>query len=137
MHHLEHRLHVLGTALFGATALACIFAMAVEAGLALAHRELSEAAMHVFLVGMTMVTAGLPALGASIYGIRMQGEFASLSERAHDTLHRLQVLRHTLDEDELAFDTLQRRITHLTALLTSDVSDWHRTYHARPLALPG
>lgn len=137
MHHLEHRLHVLGTALFGTTALACIFAMAVEAGLALTHRELSEAAMHVFLVGMTMITAGLPALGAAIYGIRMQGEFASLSERAHDTLHRLQVLRHTLAEDELTFDTLQRRIAHLTALLTSDLSDWHRTYHARPLALPG
>jgi hypothetical protein len=137
MHHLEHRLHLAGTALFAATALACIVAMAIEAGLALAHRELSEATMHVFLVGMTMITAGLPALGAAIYGIRMQGEFASLAERAHDTHDRLRVLRHTIDEDELAFDTLQRRIAHLTALLTSDLSDWHRTYHARPLALPG
>ena len=137
MHHLEHRLHIAGTALFATTALACIFAMAVEAGLALAHRELSESAMHVFLVGMTILTAGLPALGAAIYGIRMQGEFASLSERAHDTLHRLQVLRHTIADDDLTFDTLQRRIAHLTALLTSDLSDWHRTYHARPLALPG
>jgi len=137
MHRLEHRLHLAGTALFAATALACIFAMAVEAGLALAHRELSESAMHVFLVGMTMITAGLPAVGAAIYGIRMQGEFASVSERAHDTLERLHVLRHTIGDDELAFDTLQRRIAHLTALLTSDLSDWHRTYHARPLALPG
>lgn len=137
MHRLEHRLHLAGTALFATTALACIFAMAVEAGLALAHRELSEGAMHVFLVGMTIVTAGLPALGAAIYGIRMQGEFASVAERAHETHGRLAVLRHTIATDELAFDTLQRRIAHLTALLTSDLSDWHRTYTARPLALPG
>ncbi len=47
------------------------------------------------------------------------------------------MLRHTIADDELTFDTLQRRIAHLTALLTSDNADWHRTYHARPLALPG
>jgi len=137
MHRLEHRLHLFGTGLFAATAFACIFAMAVEATLAVTHRELSEASAHVFLVGMTMITAGLPALGAAIYGIRMQGEFASVSERAHDSLAHLQVLRHTIADDDLTFDTLQRRIAHLTALLTSDNADWHRTYHARPLALPG
>ena len=137
MHRLEHRLHLAGTALFATTAIACIFAMVVEGGLALAQRELSEGAVHGFLVCMTIITAGLPALGAAIYGIRMQGEFASVAERAHDTLDRLTVLRHTIAEDDLAFDTLQRRIAHLTALLTSDLSDWHRTYNARPLALPG
>lgn len=137
MHRLEHRLHVLGTGLFATTALACIAAMAIEAGLAMTRHELSEGASHVFLVGMTMVTAGLPALGSAIYGIRMQGEFASVAERAHGTLERLRVLQHTLAEDPLSFDTLQRRIAHLTALLTNDTADWHRTHHARPLALPG
>ena len=137
MHRLEHRLHLAGTALFAATAIACIVAMAVEALLAITRSELSESTAHVFLVGMTMITAGLPALGAAIYGIRMQGEFASVAERAHETHDRMQALRHTLDEDDLAFDTLQRRIAHLTALLTTDTADWHRTHHARPLALPG
>ncbi len=137
MHLLEHRLHRLGTALFAATALACIGAMAFEAWLTLTHRELSPATMHVFLVGLTMVTAGLPALGAAIYGIRMQGEFASVAERAADSHQHLEVLRATIAGDALTFDTLQRRIAHLTALLTSDISIWRRTYHARPLALPG
>ena len=137
MHRLEHRLHLIGTALFGTTALACVVAMAVEAGLALTGQELSEGAAHVFLVGMTMVTAGLPALGSAIYGIRMQGEFASAAHRAEGTLERLRMLEHALAEDAPGFDTLQRRITHLAALLTSDTADWHRTHHARPLVLPG
>jgi hypothetical protein len=137
MHLLEHRLHLAGTTLFAMTAIACIIAMAVEAVLAITHSELSQAMAHIFLVGMTMITAGLPALGAAIYGIRMQGEFASVAERAHETHDRMQALRHTLDEDDPTFDTLQRRIAHLTALLTNDTADWHRTHHARPLALPG
>jgi hypothetical protein len=137
MHRLEHRLHRLGTALFAATALACIFAMGFEAWLTMTHQELSPRAMHIFLVGLTMITAGLPALGAAIYGIRMQGEFASVSERAHETHHHLETLRATIEADTLAFDTLQRRTAHLTALLTSDITVWRRTYHARPLALPG
>ncbi len=137
MHRLDHRLHRLGTALFASTALACIVALAFEAGLTLLHRELSAAAMHVFLVSITTVTAGLPALGAAIYGIRMQGEFATVGERARTLLLQLGALRHTIDTDELSFDLLQRRIEHLTALLTTDIATWRRTYHARPLALPG
>lgn len=137
MHRLEHRLHLIGTTFFATTALACIVAMAVEAGLALTGQELSEGAAHVFLVGMTMVTAGLPALGSAIYGIRMQGEFASAAHRAEGTLERLRMLDHALAEDAPTFDTLQRRIAHLAALLTGDTADWHRTHHARPLVLPG
>jgi len=137
MHRLEHRLHVLGTGLFAMTALACVTAMAVEATLAFTGRELSESAAHVFLVVMTMITAGLPALGAAIYGIRMQGEFASLAERAHDTHQRLHLLRHTIEHDVPSFDTLRRRIAHLIEIVTSNTADWHRTHHARPLALPG
>lgn len=83
------------------------------------------------------MTAGLPALGAAIYGIRMQGEFATVGERARASLLQLRSLRQTVDTDELSFDLLQRRIAHLAALLTIDIASWRRTYHARPLALPG
>ncbi len=137
MHHLEHRLHRLGTALFALTALVCIASLAFEAVMTMLHTELSEQAMHVFLVSVTMATAGLPALGAAIYGIRMQGEFAAVAERAHGLGAQLATLRAIVAEDEQSFDTLKRRIIHLTDLLTSDLAQWQQTYRARPLALPG
>jgi hypothetical protein len=67
----------------------------------------------------------------------MQGEFAAVGERARSTLVQLGALRKIVETDELGFDQLQRRIGHLTTLLTMDIATWRRTYRARPLALPG
>jgi len=137
MHQLEHRLHLLGIALFGLTAMVCIGSLAFEALLRLWGVELSAQAAHRFVVCVTIATAGLPALGAAIYGIRMQGEFADAAERAHALEHQLGLLRSVIDTDELSFDTLKRRIQYATSLLTTDLSTWHQTYVARPLSLPG
>ena len=137
MHRLEHRLHLLGTALFAVTALVCIGSLAFEGMMRLWGAELSAEAMHLFIVGVTMLTAGLPALGAAIYGIRMQGEFAAVAERAYALSDQLTTLREIIDKDDLSFDTLKRRIVHTTDLLTTDLSQWHQTYRARPLSLPG
>jgi len=137
MHRLEHRLHLLGIALFGLTALVCIGSLAFEAMLRMSGLELSAEGMHVFVVCVTIATAGLPALGAAIYGIRMQGEFADAAERAHVLAHQLGLLRSVIETDDLSFDTLKRRIQYGTSLLTTDLSTWHQTYIARPLSLPG
>lgn len=137
MHHLEHRLHRLGTGLFALTALICLSSLFFEAMLETGAATLPGHYVHLLLVGVTMASAGLPALGAAIYGIRMQGEFAGVAARADALVAHLKALRLVIAEDELRFDTLKRRIMHLTDLLTADLSQWRQTYRARPLSLPG
>lgn len=76
MHRLEHRLHRAGSWLFLATAVVCIGFLGLEAAIGLGLASLPEADLHHVAVWVTIATAACPALGAAIYGIRMQGDFA-------------------------------------------------------------
>jgi hypothetical protein len=135
MHRLDHRLHVLGTVLFAATAFAC-FGLLVFKGLVEMRPQLSGLQTPITTL-TTIASAALPAIGAAIYGIRMQGDFAGIAGRNETLSHQLTSLRAVIDADALTFDTLGRRIRRTTDLLTSDLASWLQTYHARPLALPG
>lgn len=135
MHRLEHRLHLLGTILFALSALTCVGLLAFKMLDAFDHRL--EPLVHMVSIGSTMISATLPAIGAAIYGIRMQGDFAGTAERNHTLGDQLARLRAVIAEDALSFDTLGRRVKRVTGLLTEDLSAWLQTYHARPLALPG
>ena len=137
MHRLEHRLHRFGGSLFLTTALICVVHFLVEVademGLHFAHDDYAAP----FLAAATIASAALPAIGAAIYGIRMQGDFSGSAERS-ETLHaHLTTLRDVIEEDRLDFDTLKRRVRRLADLLTQGVASWKETYHARPLSLPG
>jgi hypothetical protein len=135
MHQLEHRLHLLGTTLFAATAIACLALLVFKT--TYQWMPTLEWLQHPFATGATIASAALPAIGAAIYGIRMQGDFAGIASRNEALAHHLVTLRHVIDADELGFDTLNRRIRRATDLLTGDLESWLQTYHARPLALPG
>jgi hypothetical protein len=76
---------------------------------------------------------GLPAIGAAIYGIRMQGDFARTAERNEALAHALHGLRAVIDAENTGFDTSIRRIGRPSDLLTEDLSSWLQTRHARPL----
>ena len=129
MHKLEHRLHIAGTVLFATTALTCagFLALKIEA----AHAVAPYTALA------TIVGAALPAIGAAIYGIRMQGDFAGIAERDAALAAELATIRGVIVTDPLGFDTLSRRVRRVSSLLTEDLGSWLQTYRARPLALPG
>lgn len=135
MHRLEHRLHLLGTVMFAATVLACVGLLTFKALDAVLPAL--DAFAHPLAIATTIVSAALPAVGAAIYGIRMQGDFAGIAERSRMLADQLATLRAVIVDDAPGFDTLARRVTRVTGLLTEDLSSWLRTYHARPLALPG
>jgi len=137
MHRLEHRLHNLGTMLFALTALICVGFLAFEAVLNMAASGAPEGMAHRVAIGVTIASGALPAIGAAIYGIRMQGDFAGVAERSEALAHHLGVLKRAVEDDVLTFDTLRRRIRHAVDLLTADLTQWRQTYHARPLSLPG
>lgn len=135
MHRLEHRLHLLGTILFALTALTCVALLAFKTMDALIPRL--DSAAHAVSIGATIFSAALPAIGAAIYGIRMQGDFAGSAERSHRLGDQLARLKVVITDDELAFDTLSRRVRRVTGLLTEDLAAWLQAYRARPLVLPG
>jgi hypothetical protein len=135
MHHLDHRLHVTGTILFAVTALACVSVLLFKGVYELVPAL--HAIQTPFSIAVTIIGAALPAIGAAIYGIRMQGDFAGIAARGEALRHHLETLRHILDADTLSFDTLLRRVSRVADLLAVDLTSWLQVYHARPLALPG
>ena len=137
MHRLEHRLHKLGTLLFALTALVCICLLALKMADEIGGLAMPDAMVDPFLTAATIASAAFPAMGAAIYGIRMQGDFAGIAERSEALARDLTTLRHAIDGDALSFDTLKRRVSRATDLMTRDLARWLQTYHARPLTLPG
>ncbi len=133
MHKLEHRLHHAGEFLFGATIFACaVWIIAKLTGLPMGS---------IGKVGLTEVvtfsTAVLPALGAALYGIRMQGDFAGIAHRSQTTVARLERLKHAMLNDPIEYARLNARLRALADIMLTDVANWRTTYQARPLALPG
>ncbi len=137
MHRLEHRMHNLGTVLFAMTAIICVSLLAFKIADKMVGMAALDAVAHPFLTATTIASAAFPAIGAAIYGIRMQGDFAGTAERSESLAHNLTTLRQVIDADALSFDTLKRRVARATDLLTQDLASWLQTYHARPLTLPG
>ncbi len=137
MHRLEHKMHNLGTFLFMMTAIICVSLLAFKMADKMVGMAALDAMAHPFLTATTIASAALPAIGAAIYGIRMQGDFAGIAERSESLAHNLTTLRQVIAADALSFDTLKRRVARATDLLTRDLASWLQTYHARPLTLPG
>ncbi len=136
MHQLEHRLHRLGGTLFAITALICATVLGIEmVWTFFSHGE--GDAHHSLPLGVTVVSAALPAMGAAIYGIRMQGDFAGSAERNAALASHLVELRRIVEDEPPGFDGLRRMIRRTAELLTADVSQWARSTRARPLSLPG
>lgn len=132
MRHLDHRLHRIGGYLFAATAIAC------AAWIAAKLLGLAQVFMGIDLtVTVTMLTAVLPAMGAALYGIRMQGDFSGVADRSQVTATRLSTLHRGLESDPLEFPRLQARLRRLSDVMLADVARWRITYQARPLTLPG
>ncbi len=135
MHRLEHRLHRFGVLLFGLTAAVCLMFLVVELA-AVAIPALHDAVEPITIWG-TICSAALPAIGAAIYGIRMQGDFAGTAERDEELAEQLRRVRAVSGAATTSYDALRHRIDQVANLLTQDLSNWLQTYSSRPLALPG
>ncbi len=132
MRHVDHRLHLAGVALF----VVCIAAVIMHLVLHEAHGSaLAEGAAP----WLGLFSAALPAFGAAFYGIRSQGEFASLVERSTATHAALGRLREQLDA--AARSAEPSRDIALAAAEVADVmmmetADWHHAFGGKPLDLP-
>lgn len=133
MEKVEHRLHMFGELLFAATVLACGFWIILK----ITHPAIMSTGGVGPTQWVTVATAFMPALGAAIYGIRMQGDFHGMAHRSDTTAKMLARLRRGIECDAPNYEVMKDRVKRLQDILLMDVEGWRTTYQARPLHLPG
>lgn len=128
MEEAGHRMHVLGSILFGATFVLCV-------GLLIFFVTDFETAEH-YRYWAVFLTALFPTVGAAINAIRAQGDFQSVALRAHETAVNLETLDHAMEHEPVEFARLADRLEKTVDVLMADNAEWHVLFRTRPLSLP-
>lgn len=112
---LDHRLERIAALLFGATLIVCV---AVVLGLAFAPGWVARLNNW-----FTLISAGFPALGTAVFGIRFQGDFGGSAQRSQNTADALADI-----EGELRREVNLTRAADLTEQaarrMLSDLDEW-------------
>ncbi|MBT8472484.1 MAG: hypothetical protein HKP25_09915 [Marinicaulis sp.] len=143
LHKIEHRLHHYGEYAFGATLLVCLgyLTLVVLAGDTSPLAKWAKYTKYDVKNWVTMLTGFLPALGASFFGIRVQGEFGSTAERSHATAAQLQNMstkfEAIINAKTPRLEMLRIRISEAARAMLMENMDWRLVYISKPLNLPG
>jgi hypothetical protein len=123
---LDHRLGLIGTILFGATLLVSI---ATLIGLGLGADYVNR-----FGSWFTLVSAGFPALGTAVFGIRFQADSGGDALRSLATANTLRQI-----EQELRRDVSLSRAADLTEqagrIMLADLDEWRLVNQQRDLSV--
>jgi hypothetical protein len=115
IHALDRRLEKIASMLFFATLIACV---AVVAGQAFAPDWVAR-----YNNWLTLVSAGFPALGTAVFGIRFQGDFGGTAVRSQATANALRQIC-----EELMSGVPLGRASDLTEqaarVMLSDLDEW-------------
>lgn len=129
MHRLDHRLHLIGTALFYVTTGLSVTALAAWS----LHTKIP----HLEARLMTFVSATLPTIAAAVFGIRGQGDFAAAGGRSAETAAWLDRVSIQLREHPGDLTLASRGLENATQLMLEDLGDWRVSYRHRKLVIPG
>ena len=128
MHKLDHRLHEVGNFLTGAVIAVCILFL------------IGFVLLHYWVVRLTdgfiFLTAGLPAVGAAVFGLRGHGEHLLAASRSASTATALEVMASRLD-DATDAEELAHGLEHGAAIMLADLNEWTIAYRERSLEIPG
>lgn len=127
---LHKRLSILGTLLFSSALAISTIVFVIE------YRELSHipAGLHHWII---VVTAGLPALAAASYGIRVIGDFDGAAARSARMASQLGGILNIVGKNAPSIDGL-REINHRAAdVMLGDVASWRLVVESRELDMPG
>ena len=130
MHKVEHRLHSLANILFAVTLTSLVIYLVSTA------LRIDPALLHRFATPLAVITAGLPALGAALHGIREQGEFARTSIRSASTATALEKLAGDLSVRPITLTRASALAEEAVRVMLDDVGEWRMSYEMRNLALP-
>ncbi len=127
MRMLDHRLHEIGNLLMGAVIAAC-FLFLVGSVLV---PEWIRAMTSYFI----FATAGLPAVGASVFGMRGHGEHLLAASRSLKTVSALNGNAEKLTK-LIALDTLSAELDNTAEIMLADLNEWTVAYRERSLEVP-
>ena len=127
---LDHRLHNVGSVAFGLTLVICI--------LFLIAYLMTKGVLPDWLGPWVAVwTALLPAAGAAILGIQVQGDFEGFAHRSHATAAELTRILTDLEKGPQDLEHLRFHATRAAQAISADLGDWRHTFEGRTLKLPG
>ena len=136
---IDHLLHRLGFACFVATSIILVAYLVLFAFL----QAFEIAALERFLLAaksfVTFLSAGLPALGAAVAGIRVHGDFEGSAERSARMAKELDRLK---DEYEGAMargvilNESAEMLIKTARVMSEDLEVWQALYGRKRLALP-
>jgi hypothetical protein len=129
MHRLDHNLHKLGLLLFGLTILSCFVFL-------VSYFVFYDWVAH-HANGFIFLSAGLPALGAALFGIRIQGEFTGSAERSLGTSAALEAIRSELVKPGITLSRATDLLEAAARTMFADLGEWRLAYQQRRLELPG
>jgi hypothetical protein len=124
----EHRIERLGEIAFVITGVVVIMA-----GVALGWGWHPAAG---WLFAITAVTAGLPALGAAGYGIRLIGDSEGVAQRSERTGEALKRIGEALANSPADLSVLRQAAQAVSASMLGDVAGWRLASETRKLAIP-
>ena len=127
MHLLDHRLHQVGGTLMGAVIVAC----GAFICLYLVDQDMARNSTGPFIV----LTAGLPAVGAAIFGLRGHGEHLLAASRSRATADALEASIAGIENAD-GLETLSRQIEHAAEVMLADLDEWTMSYRERSLEIP-
>ena len=123
---LDRRLEAIGTTLFAAT---LVVSVATILGLAVGADFVTR-----FGNWFTLVSAGFPALGTAVFGIRFQADFGGDALRSLATANTLQQIEHELNQD-----VRLSRAADLTEqagrIMLADLDEWRLVNQQRDLSV--
>jgi hypothetical protein len=127
MHKLDHRLHEIGNLLIGAVIASCILYIIGY----FFDKHLIKALTGLFI----FLTAGLPAVGAAIFGMRGHGEHLLAASRSANTAAALQANATRLKK-AAKLETTAVELQNTAAIMLADLNEWTATYRERSLEVP-
>ncbi|GLR47088.1 hypothetical protein GCM10007925_07990 [Sphingomonas astaxanthinifaciens DSM 22298] len=127
MHKLDHRLHEIGNFLMGAVIAACFLYL------------IGYFVMHDWTKSLTgpfiFLTAGLPAIGAAVFGMRGHGEHLLAASRSAHTVEAL-TGNVTRLRQATQLDALARELEASAGTMLADLNEWTASYSERSLEIP-
>jgi hypothetical protein len=138
-HAVEHNLHRFASTFFYSTAVVCLLHLLLDPMLLVRPLEgFLGPKMPIVHGAVVFLSAVLPALGAALYGIRSQGDFANIEKRSlamsewlKDMAARLETLPTPLSSTLLGNAAEEAAVTMLSELL-----NWCVIFQGKPLGLP-
>ena len=127
MRKLDHRLHEIGNILMGTVIAACLLFLV---GYVLVHDS-----MKVMTNYFIFLTAGLPAVGASVFGMRGHGEHLLAASRSAKTVNALNANAERLSKLS-AIDAVSAELDNTAEIMLADLNEWTVSYRERSLEIP-